>query len=105
MLKHRLRTSCVVENPCKRYKLVMMECHEAHEGKKFRSDLKKKIYKSETNFTFENYVTKLNGIFNVLDKYGAPLHEEQELEHLLDKIMSPNIQLNTESNIYRSSHS
>ena len=73
--------------------------------KKFRSDLKKKIYKSETNFTFENYVTKLNGIFNVLDKYGVPLYEEQELEHLLDQIMSPNIGFNTEVNIYKFSHS
>ena len=33
-----------------------------------RADLKKIFYKNETNFTFEKYVTKLKGIFNVLKK-------------------------------------
>ena len=40
-----------------------------------RYDLKKIFYKNETNFTFENYVTKLKGIFNVLDKYGVLIYE------------------------------
>ena len=32
-----------------------------------REYLKKILYKDETNFTFEKYVTKLKGIFNVLE--------------------------------------
>ena len=40
-----------------------------------RDDLKK-IYKNETTFTFEKYVTKLKGLFNMLEKYGVPLCEE-----------------------------
>ena len=41
-----------------------------------RSDLKKIFYKNETTFTFDKYITKLKGGFNVLDKYGVPLYEE-----------------------------
>ena len=57
--------------------------------------LNKIFYKNETTFTFEKYVTKLKGFFNVLEKYGIPLYKEQMVEHLLDQIMSPNIELNT----------
>ena len=49
-----------------------------------RADLKKIFYKNETTFTFEKYVTNLKGIFNVLEKYGVPLYEENMVEHLLD---------------------
>ena len=39
-----------------------------------RADLKKIFYKNETNFTFEKYVVKLKGVFNVFEKYGVPLY-------------------------------
>ena len=39
------------------------------------ADLNKIFYKNETPFTFEKYVTKLKGIFNVLEKYGVPLYK------------------------------
>ena len=55
-----------------------------------RSDLKKIFYNNETTFTFEKYVTKIKGIFNVLERYGDPLYEEQMVDHMLDQIMSPN---------------
>ena len=70
-----------------------------------RLDLKKIFYKNETTFTFEKYVTKVKGISNVLEKYGVLLYKDQLVEHLLDHIMSPNTELKTEVNIYRSSHS
>ena len=57
-------------------------------------DLKNIFYRNETTFTFEKYVTNLKGIFNVLEKYGVLLYEEQMVEHLLDQIMSPNTELN-----------
>ena len=41
-----------------------------------REDLKMILYKNETTFTFEKYVTELKGISNVLGKYGVPLYEE-----------------------------
>ena len=84
----------------------MMTIKKAHEWEKTaRYDLKKIFYKNETEFTFEKYVTKIKGIFNVLDKYGILLYEEHMVEHLIDQIISPNKELNTEVNICRFSHS
>ena len=37
------------------------------------SDLNNIFYNNETTFTFEKYVTKLKGIFNMLEKCGFPL--------------------------------
>ena len=45
---------------------------------------------NEIDLKSEKYVTKLEGILNVLEKYGVTLYEEQMVEHLLDQIMSPN---------------
>ena len=69
-----------------------------------RVDLKNIFHKKETNFTFDKYVTKLKGIFNVLEKYGVPLYEDQMVNHLLDQIMLPNTELKPEVNICKSSH-
>ena len=68
-----------------------------------RADLNKILYKNETTFKFEKYVTKFKGISNVLEKYGVPLYKDHMVEHLLDQIMSPNTELKTEVNICRSS--
>ena len=51
-------------------------------------------------FVFENYVTKLKGSFNVLEMYGVNLYVDKNAEHLLDHITSPNIEQNTEVNIF-----
>ena len=48
----------------------------AQRKKASRVDLKNIFYKNETDFTFDKYVTKLKGIFNMLEKYGFPLYEE-----------------------------
>ena len=55
----------------------------------YRADLKKIFYKNETTITFEKYVTNIKGIFNVVEKYGVPLYEDQKVEHLTDHIVSP----------------
>ena len=70
-----------------------------------RADIRKILYKNENTFTFEKYVTKLRGVFNLLEKYDVPLYEEQMVKNLLDHIMSPNTDFKTEVNICRSSHS
>ena len=78
---------------------LQAHCDGTSEGerrKQFsREYLKKIFYNNETTFTYEKYVTNLKGIFNVLEKYGVPIYEEQMVEHLLDQIMSPNTELNT----------
>ena len=40
-------------------------------------DSKKIFYNIETTFKFEKYVTKIKGIFHVLERYGVTLHEEK----------------------------
>ena len=72
------------ESPYNIYKLIMIAYQKAHEGNKLLDPTKVKIYKNETTFTFEKYVTKLKGVFHVLDKYGVPLYEDHIVEHLLD---------------------
>ena len=37
----------------------------------------------------------MKGIFNVMDKYGSPIYEEQKVEQLLDQITSPKTKLKT----------
>ena len=51
---------------------------EGARRKKLSSDnLNKILYKNETTFTSQKYVTKLKEMFNVLGKYGVPLYEEK----------------------------
>ena len=40
-----------------------------------------------------------------MEKYGVPLNEEHIMEQILYQTTSPNIELKTEFNIYRFSHS
>ena len=102
--KHGLRSPSVTERTCNIYKLIMMSRQKAHKGNKFLDLNLKKNYKNETTFTLDKYVKKLKDIFNVLDKYGAPIYKDHMVEHLLDQTMSPNTELNTEVNICRLSH-
>ena len=62
----------------------------ARRKKVIRSDLKEIFYNNETTFTFEKYITKLKDIFNMLEKYGVPLYEEQMVNNLPGQIVSPN---------------
>ena len=64
-----------------------------------RADLNKRSYKNETYITFEKCITKLKGIFNVLEKYDVPIYEEYMVEHLLYQTTPLNTELNTEVNI------
>ena len=70
-----------------------------------RNNLIEIFYKNETTFIFENYITKLKGVFNVLGRYGIIIYEEQMVEHKMDQSRSPNKYLKREVNICRSSHS
>ena len=57
---------------------------ESQRKQVYRVELKKIFYNNKSTFIFEKYVTKLKVIFNVLERYGVPLYEEQIVEHLLD---------------------
>ena len=51
-----------------------------------KDNQKRLFYMNNTNFSFKKYVTKMKQTFDVLDNYNAPLHEEDKVEQLLDKI-------------------
>ena len=76
-----------------------------HHNQVARYELKQISYKNETTFTFKNYTTKLNGIFNVRKKCGFPIYEKYKVEHLIDNITCPNKYLKTEVSIFKSSGS
>ena len=76
MPKHLLRASIVAKSTCKSYKPVVVVCQKARKGEIVpRANLKKTFNNNETTFIFDKYVTKLQGVCNVLDKYGVPLYE------------------------------
>jgi len=50
-----------------------------------RSKLKTVYYKHEGIFTFKKFVTKLYDAFQILEKYGEPLYEEEKLRLLLQR--------------------
>ena len=54
-----------------------------------KDDLKRSFYRNKTNFSIKKYVTKMKQTFDVLDNYNSPLHEEDKVGQLLDKIYCP----------------
>ena len=52
----------------------MMACQKVREKQVARAYINKMFYKNEITFTFEKYVTKLEGIFNALEKYNIPIY-------------------------------
>ena len=56
-------------------------------NKSARADITKIFYKNENNSTFEKYVIKIKGVFNVMEKYNILICEEHIVNHLLEQIM------------------
>ena len=83
-------------------------CEGTSEGvlrKQVAIDKIKIFYKNESTFTFDKYVIKIKGIFNMLNRYSVPLYGEQMMKHLQDQTMSLNTELKTVVNICRLLHS
>jgi len=72
------------------------------EMKEARSKLKKIYYKHEGTFTFEKFVTNLYDAFQVLEKYGEPLYEEEKLRLLFSKSQNAHPEFKQEVVICRS---
>jgi len=67
-----------------------------------RSKLKNIYYKHEGTFTFEKFITNLYEAFQVLEKYGAPLYEEEKLRLLFSKSQNAHPEFKQEVVICRS---
>ena len=50
-----------------------------------KAKLEKIFYRNEATFSFEKYVTALNGIWNVHVRYNEPIYESDKVRYLLDK--------------------
>jgi len=67
-----------------------------------RSKLKSVYYKHEGTFPFEKFVTNLYDAFQVLEKYGEPLYEEEKLRLLYTKSQNAHAEFKQEVVICRS---
>ncbi len=64
----------------------------ADEGKRrveeARATIKNTFYKHEATFSFERFATNLYDAFQVLEKYGKPLYEDEKLRLLFTKSLN-----------------
>ena len=68
------------------------------------SDLDKLFYRNESTFSFDKFVTKLKEGFNTLEQYGVPVHEENKVKMLMEKVQCSNQELKSEVILCRSTH-
>ena len=68
------------------------------------SDLDKLFYPNESTFSFDKFVTKMKEGFNTLEQYGVPVHEENKVKMLMDKIQCSNQELKSEVILCRSTN-
>jgi len=91
-------------------RLAMIALQDHYDGKAegerrmavAKADLTKLFYRNEATFSFEKYVTKLLGIFNILEKYKFPVYAKDKVDYLLDKINCPDKDFQMAVNICRS---
>ena len=69
-----------------------------------RAKLKNLFYKHEATFSFEKYVTALNSIFLIHERYNEPIYESNKVEYLLDKCQNSHPEFKQEVVVCRSRH-
>ena len=67
-----------------------------------RAKIKNIYHKYEGTFTFENFVTNLFDAFQILEKYGEPLNEQEKLRLLFSKSQNTHPEFKQEVVICRS---
>ena len=66
--------------------------------------LKTLSYKHEYTFSFERFITALQGHFKIFERYHMPMYEHQKVEKLFDKCQNNNPEFKLEVGICRSQH-
>ena len=69
-----------------------------------RAEIETLYYRNEHSFSFERYATKLKNCFDILERYKVPMHEEEKVNTLLNRIQTSSQDLKTEISICRNSH-
>ena len=66
--------------------------------------LEKLFYRHEFTFSFEKYVTALNGVFKTLERYDEPMYESNKVKALLDKCQNNNQEFKQSVQMCRTLH-
>ena len=66
------------------------------------SKLKALFYRHEYTFSFEKFITQMQGHFKVFERYGMPMYEHQKVEKLFEKCQNSNPEFKLEVGICRS---
>ena len=69
-----------------------------------KQTLEKLFYRHEFTFSFEKYVTALNGIFKTLERYNEPMYESDKVKSLLDKCQNNNTEFKQSVQMCRTLH-
>ena len=69
-----------------------------------KAKLKSLFYKHEFTFSFEKFITALQGHFKVFEKYNMPMYEHEKVEILFEKRQNNNPEFKLEVGICRSQH-
>ena len=91
---------------------IMIALREHYDGKAegerqkaiANADLGKLFYRNESTFPFEKFVTKLKEGFDILEKYSVPVHEENKLRMLFEKMQCNNAEFKSEVILCRATH-
>ena len=57
-----------------------------------KAQLDKLFYQHEATFSFEKYVTALNGIYKIHERYNEPIYESDKVRYLLDKCQNNHVE-------------
>ena len=57
-----------------------------------KSTLDRTFYRHEATFSFEKYVTTLNGIYKIHERYNEPIYESDKVRYLLDKCQNNHVE-------------
>lgn len=69
-----------------------------------KAKLEKLFYRNEATFSFEKYVTALNGIWNIHVRYDEPIYESDKVRYLLDKCQNSHQEFRQTLVLCRSQH-
>ena len=69
-----------------------------------KAQLEKLFYRHEATFSFEKYVTALNDIYNIHERYQEPIFESDKVRYLLEKCQNNHAEFKQTIVLCRSQH-
>ena len=69
-----------------------------------KAQLDKLFYRNEATFSFEKYVTALNKVYNIHERYDEPIYEYDKVRNLLEKYQNNHVEFKQTVVLYRTQH-